>query len=119
MKTRLFLPMAFLLLGMTQAWAQTTAFTYQGKLAAGGSPANGSYDLQFALFDSNAGGLQIGQTQTVANVPVSGGVFSVTLDFGPAAFNGAARFLEIGTRTSGAGTFTLLTPRQPISPTPY
>src|SRR5262245_48513581 len=103
MKTRCFLTMAFLLLGMTQAWAQTTAFTYQGKLADNGSPANGSYDLRFALFDSNSDGLQIGQTQTVANVAVNAGVFTVTLDFGPAAFNGPARFLEISTRTSGAG----------------
>src|SRR5437870_7471033 len=31
--------------------AQTTAFTYQGKLTDGGAPANGTYDLQFTLFD--------------------------------------------------------------------
>lgn len=28
-----------------------TAFTYQGRLMDGGSPANGSYDLEFRLYD--------------------------------------------------------------------
>ena len=32
--------------------AQTTAFTYQGKLTDAGNPANGNYDLQFKLFDT-------------------------------------------------------------------
>jgi hypothetical protein len=101
------------------ARAQQTGFIYQGKLTDNGSPANGNYDLQFALFDAANGGAQIGQTQTVANVAASGGVFTVRLDFGPSAFPGAARFLEISTRPSGAGAFTLLTPRQQISSTPY
>lgn len=48
--------------------AQTTAFTYQGKLTDAGSPANGSHDLQFVLFDNAAGGTQIGATQTVPAV---------------------------------------------------
>lgn len=42
------------------ALAQTTSFTYQGRLSDGGTPANGNYDLQFALFDSVSGGIQIG-----------------------------------------------------------
>ena len=33
MKIRIVLAATFLLLGITQTWAQTTAFTYQGKLA--------------------------------------------------------------------------------------
>src|SRR6266487_3576921 len=77
---------------------QTTAFTYQGKLTDGGNPANGNYDLQFALFDSAAGGTQIGSTLTRSSVAVSGGVFTVQLDFGVSAFPGANRFLEIGVR---------------------
>jgi hypothetical protein len=99
--------------------AQNSSFTYQGKLTDGGAPANGNYDLQFALFDSASGGLQAGQTQTINAVSVSGGVFTVALDFGPAAFSGGSRFLEISTRLSGAGAFTLLTPRQAIASTPY
>ncbi len=39
--------LALWLLLACAAFAQTTAFTYQGRLTDGGSPANGSYDLQF------------------------------------------------------------------------
>jgi hypothetical protein len=101
------------------ATAQTTGFTYQGRLTDGGTAANGSYDLQFTLFDSASGGAQVGSTQTISSVAVSAGVFTVQLDFGATAFPGASRFLEISARPSGAGTFTLLSPRQPITSTPY
>ncbi len=47
-----------LLLSATATLAQSTGFTYQGRLQDNGTPANGSYDLQFTLFDS--GGTQIG-----------------------------------------------------------
>src|SRR6476660_4345695 len=110
-----------LLVGLSggAARGQSTGFTYQGRLTDGGIPANGNYDLQFALFDATDGNNQIGQTKIVSSVPVSAGVFTVTLDFGANAFSGANRFLEISARPSGAGTFTLLTPRQPITSTPY
>ena len=100
-------------------FGQTSGFNYQGRLTDGGSPANGNYDLQFALFDAADGNNQIGQTKIVSSVPVSAGIFTVTLDFGANAFSGANRFLEISARPSGAGAFTLLTPRQPITSTPY
>src|SRR5436190_11413914 len=108
-----------LLLAATSAFAQTSGFTYQGRLSDGGTAANGNYDLQFALFDNASGGLQVGSTQTLNTVAVSNGVFTVGLDFGPNAFNGANRFLEISARLSGGGSFTLLTPRQQITSTPY
>jgi hypothetical protein len=73
-------------------FAQTNGFTYQGRLTDGGSPANGNYDLQFALYDAADGTNQIGQTKTVSSVPVSGGVFTVTLDFGASAFTGPTAF---------------------------
>ena len=47
-----------LLLAASAARAQTTTFTYQGKLTDGGTPANGSYDLQFTLWDAVSGGTQ-------------------------------------------------------------
>ena len=102
-----------------RALAQTTAFTYQGRLTDGGTPANGNYDLQFTLWDSASGGSQIGSTQALPAVQVSSGVFTVTLDFGANAFPGANRFLEISARLSGASSFTLLLPRQSITSTPY
>src|SRR5438132_11465824 len=101
------------------AFAQTSSFTYQGRLTDGGTPANGNYDLQFALWDSLSGGSQIGATQNFSNISVNSGVFSVTLDFGANAFPGANRFLEASARLSGAGAFILLTPRQQIMSTPY
>ena len=106
-------------LGATTARAQTSSFTYQGRLTDGGAAANVNYDLQFALFDSLSGGAQVGSTQTLNTVAVSNGVFIVGLDFGANAFNGANRFLEISARPTGAGSFTLLMPRQQITATPY
>lgn len=37
-----------------------TAFSYQGRLDDGGSPANGMYDFQFRLYESPTGTDQIG-----------------------------------------------------------
>src|SRR6476620_5643727 len=117
---RLFLLTALLLASANSVvLAQTTTFTYQGRLTDGGIPATGSYDLQFALFDSASSGGQIGSTQTVPSVPVSSGTFNVSLDFGAGAFSGANRFLEISARLGGSGSFTLLAPRQQITATPY
>ena len=56
----------------------------------------------------------------VSAVTIHGGLFTAALDFGPYAFNGDARWLEIAVRTNGlAGEYTALTPRQPVTPTPY
>jgi hypothetical protein len=103
--------------------AQTTAFNYQGKLADTGSPANGNYDFQFKLYDTATvgTGTQQGTTQTITSVAVTGGVFSVNLDFGvcSSCFNGADRFLEISVKPSSGSGLTVLSPRQPITSTPY
>src|SRR5437867_1885533 len=100
--------------------AQSTAFTYQGRLTDAGIPASGAYDLQLKLYDALTGGLQIGATATLDDVAVSAGIFTVTLDFGAADFPGANRWLEIGVRPGvSTGAYTTLTPRQPITSTPY
>jgi hypothetical protein len=82
--------------------------------------ANGNYDLTFTVYDSitNESGI-IGVPLTNSAVAVSNGLFTVTLDFGGGVFDGSARWLEIGVRTNGVGTFTTLSPRQAILPTPY
>jgi len=41
--------------------AQGTAFNYQGRLDADGAPANGSFDLRFAIYDAASGGNQWGR----------------------------------------------------------
>jgi hypothetical protein len=75
-----------------------TAFTYQGRLADGGSPASGVYDLEFKLFDSASGPTQVGTTLEVGDVGVTSGLSTVALDFGGLAFDGNDRGLEVGVR---------------------
>ena len=103
----------------TAAFAQTTTFTYQGKLSDGATAASGTYDLGFALFDAATGGTQIGTATTRSNVSVANGIFTVQLDFGAAAFSGANRFLEIAVRKTTEANFTTLTPRQSLTSSPY
>jgi hypothetical protein len=110
-----------LLVFSSAAIAQTSSFTYQGKLTDGGSPANGTYDLTFRLFNAATDGSQVGTDQVKDDVTVSNGVFTVVLNFGAAAFApGGATHLEISVRSgSSTGSYTLLTPRQPITSSPY
>jgi hypothetical protein len=97
-----------------------TAFTYQGQLNKAGTPLNATADFQFSLWDALSGGTQIGVTVPVNNVTVQNGAFVVVLDFGSAAFDGNARWLQIAVRSpAGSGTFTTLSPRQELTPTPY
>lgn len=101
-----------------EAQAQTSTFTYQGRFTDSGTAANGTYDMQFKLFDG--AGNQIGQTITSNAVAVTSGVFTVQLDYGVAGFPGADRLLEIGVRLAGAGEpYTVLSPRQQLTSTPY
>ena len=107
-------------LGFTEASAQVgTAFSYQGRLTDASLPANGSYDLKFDLFSAATLGTQIGTTVTKAGVAVSAGLFTVTLDFGAPAFTaGAKRWLEVSVKPSAGSTYTVLSPRQELTPTP-
>jgi hypothetical protein len=101
-------------------YAQGTAFTYQGRLNDGGSPAGGSYDLTFTIYDStNIPGNVIAGPITNSATLVSNGLFTTTLDFGSNVFNGNAAWLEIGVRTNGNAAFATLSPRQQLTPTPY
>src|SRR5882724_1761757 len=99
------------------ASAQGTAFSYQGRLNDGASPANGNYDLAFTLYAANAGGAPIAGPLTNAATAVNNGLFTVTLDFG-ANFPGTDRWLEISVQKNGAG-FTTLSPRQHLTAAPY
>jgi hypothetical protein len=97
---------------------QTTAFTYQGRLNDSGSPANGLYDLSFALYLTNSGGSPAG-ILTNTSIGISNGLFTTLLDFGP-VFGGQACWLEMAVRPNGStNDFSTLSPRQYVSPTPY
>lgn len=100
------------------SYAQGTSFTYQGRLNDGANPANGSYDLRFALFDASSFGVQQGSSLSNFATGVSNGLFTVSIDFGN-QFPGANRWLEIAVRTNGGGAFTTLTPRQILAAVPY
>ncbi|HEY3027986.1 MAG TPA: hypothetical protein VGJ55_17690 [Pyrinomonadaceae bacterium] len=121
-----FLSLLLYLLCCSSAFAQTTAFTYQGKLSDGGAVPTGTYEMQFKVFDVN-GNQQPQPTPvtlnfTVANgnaVSVANGAFTVLLDFGAGVFPGANRFLEISVRHNSSESFVPLAPRQPINSNPY
>ena len=81
--------------------AETTAFTYQGSLASGGAPANGSFDFTFTVHDALANGDMLGGPLTNAATGVTNGLFMVTLDFGADVFTGSNVWLEIAVRTNG------------------
>jgi len=122
MKNRVVYSLLALLLAscIPAALAQGNAFTYQGRLTDNGGPANGGYEMQFALFDSPTNGSQVGAAITNAPVTAIAGFFTTTLDFGPGIFDGHPRWLAIGVRTNGStDAFALLEPRQHILPAPY
>ena len=100
--------------------AQTTAFNFQGRLNDGSSPANGSYDLQFRLYDAITGGNLIGTPITKLNTILINGVFGTQFDFGTNAFNGADRFIEIRLHPAGSENgYVILGARQQIMSVPY
>ncbi|HWD18148.1 MAG TPA: tail fiber domain-containing protein [Verrucomicrobiae bacterium] len=108
-----------LALGATVGHGQGTAFTYNGRLLDNGAPATGWYDLRLAIYDDATGSNQIGATVTLSATPVTNGIFSAVVDFGPGIFTGGARWLAISAQTNGGAGFTPLTPRQAITPEPY
>lgn len=96
-----------------------TAFTYQGQLTQADVPATGLYDLQVCLFDAPTNPTPLACAPDFADVPVEAGVFTIALDFGPAAFVGQQRFLELRVRPGAStGAYTSLAPRQPIRAAP-
>lgn len=117
------LAVSALLANVAGAQSVNHSFTYQGEIQSTGLPATGLHDLRFSLFGSAGGSDQIGTTLCLDNVQVSGGRFTVTLDFGP-QFTGAVRFLQLEVRAdTGADCsdltgFEVLTPRQELTAAP-
>lgn len=106
--------------GVPDCLAQSSAFTYQGRLADSGTPTAGAYDLRFTIYDSPTNGTIVSGPLSRAPISVTSGLFTVVLDFGSNVFGGPDRWLEIGVRTNGsAGSYQVLTPRQPLTATPY
>lgn len=100
--------------------AQQTTFTYEGYFTDANTPAQGPYDFRFTLHDLPANGLTVAGPVLAEDVPVQQGRFQLPLDFGDAVFNGEPRWLEIAIRPGADnGEFTILEPRQLLTPTPY
>lgn len=99
-----------------------TAFTYQGQIRKDGALVNGLCDFEFNLWDAVTGGSTAGSGTVLRTaVPMTEGRFTIpNLDFGSSAFVGDARWLSIQARCpAGSGSYVLLSPRQPLTPTPY
>ncbi|HWV98789.1 MAG TPA: tail fiber domain-containing protein [Candidatus Acidoferrum sp.] len=97
-----------------------TTFTYQGRLTDTNAlgPATGVYDFRFTIFADPLAGPALGQ-QLVPNIGVTNGLFIAPVDLG-AAFAGERRWLQIEVEPAGSIMgWTLLSPRQEITPTPY
>lgn len=100
----------------TAAGPLGTNFTYQGRLTSAGVGQSASYDIRFQMYDAVTGGTLQG-TVTKLAVPLANGVFTVDLDFG-VQFTGDKRWLDIAVKPAGGPTYTVLTPRQELAPTP-
>ncbi len=97
-----------------------TAFTYQGVLNDGSGPVDGQVSVMFTLHDAPTTGTQIGPTVTTVDQLIVGGMIQEDLDFGPFAFDGDLRWLEIAIDSDGGvDSFVPLLPRVKIRPTPY
>lgn len=94
-----------------------TGVTYQGQLKFGGGPFDGNAAMVFELWNAPAGGAQVGADDIEPVVTVTDGLFTVVLNdagqYGPTAFAGDARWLQIFVNGN------LLTPRQPVTAAPH
>jgi hypothetical protein len=107
--------------GAHQIFAQSTAFTYQGRLNNGGNPANGLYDFRFKLATDALDTANVGSAFVTNAIPVTNGLFTTTIDFGAGIFNGSNYWLEVDVRTNNPANtlnYTMLTPLQAVTPTP-
>lgn len=124
MQTSFWIGCGALLIGSMISAAEPagTAFTYQGRLMDGGSPADGVYDLRFTLY-TDPDGLpadQVGPLLYGGDIGILAGYFTVELDFGSDVFDGNARWLQVGVRPGASvGDFTVLSPLQELTASPY
>lgn len=103
---------------MHEAAAQSTAFTYSGRLTGSGAPVSGNYDMRFTLYDAENGSIVAGPLPA-SPVAVANGLFTVRIDFGAGVFTGAPRWLDVAVRPVGGASYTMLTPRYEVTSSPY
>ncbi len=93
-------------------------FTYQGQLLDQNAPANGTYNMQFTVYENITGGPALA-SDIINGVQVVRGLFSVEVNLGNGPFNGNEVWLETRIQRPGEPDFTVLTPRQRFNSTPY
>lgn len=108
---RLVVAMAFATSIGAHADPQIPDFVYQGRLEQSGAPANGNFDLSFALFDAPAAGNAVGTPINQPDFPVTDGLFSVSLAF-PGAFTGTQLYLQVSVEG------TPMSPRHAVATAP-
>jgi hypothetical protein len=96
----------------------STAFTYQGQLQKNGLPYTGTASFVFRLCDDPTAISQVGSVFSASGVTVTGGLFTVDLDFG-AVYTGVALWLDIQVLTPGDVSLTTLTPRVALTSVPF
>ena len=101
------------------AQAQGSAFTYQGQLTDDGQPANGTYEMVFNLYSAPTNGSWLASYSLLSGYTVSNGLFTAQLDFGTNVFNGQPLWLQIEVKAPTNTLWTVLSPRQPLTSTPY
>ena len=78
----------------------------------------GLYDFIFTLHDAEIDGIQISSPIEMYDVVVSGGLFSVMLDYGDVFTGGQSLWLEISVKHRDIAEYTTLRPRQLINASP-
>lgn len=106
-------------IGPASALAQVTnrAITQPIIMTVSGEPMNGVYDLRIRLF--NGSGRRVGEERILPRVNIVNGVALITVDFGPDAFNGGQRLMEIEYRLPNIGRWFVMENRQPVITAAY
>lgn len=97
-----------------------SGFAFQGRLTVDGIPANGTFDFQFYLYDADTSGMQINAPES-RSLSVTNGIFNTALSFGldSPLESGNDYWVEVRVKKPADASYTLLTPRQRLSPAPY
>jgi hypothetical protein len=92
-------------------------FTYRGQLMDNGAPADGDYDIEFALYADRSGGLPIDVIRSDA-LELRDGMVDVPLDFIGVASDDSERWVEVRMRKTGSSEpYATLAPRQSLHAT--
>ncbi|MGH7244845.1 MAG: tail fiber domain-containing protein [Phycisphaerales bacterium] len=104
--------------GSSFAPAQSAVPTYQGTLKSSGMAASGSFDFRLSLYSAETGGTAL-QQALLNGIEVSGGIFTLPLNFDPVYYSGSqSKFIGVEVRPAGGSSYTALSPRQALGAAP-